>query len=172
MLETGEIDLTYEVPPHQVKRLQRLDNTAVKMNDKVPSFYGLAVKPVLFPIMKDRKLKRAMNLGINRAEIIKTVYHNLGYPMYMYAAKTELGYDPDFKFEFDVEKARRLVQESSYQPGTPLILTYTSQVPNASFVATIIQAYMRRIGITMISRFYFLQLNIHFSTGFISQHVH
>jgi len=149
MLETGEIDLAYEVPPHQVKRLNALSQVKVKLNDKVPSFFGLATKPALFPVLKDRKLKRAMNLGINRNEIIKRIFFDLGYPMYMYASKTELGYDPAFEFEYNLEEARRLVKASSYKPGTPLTLTYTNLVPNAAVVATILQAYMKRIGITI-----------------------
>jgi peptide/nickel transport system substrate-binding protein len=149
MLETGELDLIYEVLPHQVKQLQKLPHITVKFNDKVPSFYGMNVKPAFFPVLKDRKLKQAMNLGINRDEIINQVFFGYGFPMYMYAARTELGFDPDFKFEFNEEKARQLVKDSSYKPGSPLTLTYTNMLPNAAIVATIIQAYMKRIGITV-----------------------
>ncbi len=149
MLEVGELDLIYEITPHQIKRLKQLPNIRIKTNDNIPSFYGLATKPALYPIMRDKKLKLAMNHGINRQEIVDRVFLKYGYPMYMYANKIELGYDPEFKYEFDLEKAKRLVQESSYKPGTPLTLTYTSNVPNSAMVAALIQAYMKRIGITI-----------------------
>jgi peptide/nickel transport system substrate-binding protein len=60
-----------------------------------------------------------------------------------------LGYDPSIKYEFDPERARKLVQQSSYKPGTPIILTYTSAVPNASLVAVTVQKYMKDVGVTI-----------------------
>jgi len=52
-----------------------------------------------------------------------------------------------FKGEFDPEQARKLVKQSSYKPGTPIILTYTSAVPNASLVAVAVQKYMKDVGV-------------------------
>ncbi len=72
-----------------------------------------------------------------------------GYPLYTFASRSELGYDPDVSYEFDPDRARQLVQKSSYKPGTPIILTYTSAIPNAGLVAATIQNYMKDVGVTI-----------------------
>ncbi|MBW1866020.1 MAG: hypothetical protein JRI64_10450, partial [Deltaproteobacteria bacterium] len=68
---------------------------------------------------------------------------------YMFASKSELGYDPSIVYEFNPDKARELVKKTSYKPGTPIILTYTSSVPNSQLVAATIQKYMKNVGVTM-----------------------
>lgn len=149
MLEVGELDLIHDIVPHQLKRLEKVPNVEIKTNSEVPSFFGLSTKPALYPVMKDKKLQRAMNHGINRQEIIQRAYLNKGFPLYMYANRIALGYDPKFKYDFDPEKARRLVKESTYKAGTPLTLTYTNQVSNSAMVVAMIRAYLKRIGVTV-----------------------
>ncbi len=75
--------------------------------------------------------------------------HGEGYPLYMYASKSELGYDPTFTYEFNPDKARKLLKQSSYKPGTPIIMSYTSAIPNAPLVAVTLQKYLADIGITV-----------------------
>ena len=91
-----------------------------------------------FPVLKDPKLKRAINHGINRKEIVEKIFLNEAYPLYGSYCKGEFGFNPDLKIPFDPEKARRLVKESSYKPGQSLTLTYTSKVINSRQVAAII----------------------------------
>ena len=69
--------------------------------------------------------------------------------MYMFASRSELGYDPSIVYEFDPDRARELVKKSSYKPGTPIILTYTSAIPNSDLVAATIQNYMKDVGVTI-----------------------
>ncbi len=69
--------------------------------------------------------------------------------MYMFASRSELGYDPSIVYEFNPDRARELVKKSSYKPGTPIILTYTSAIPNAGLVAATIQNYMKDVGVTI-----------------------
>ena len=91
----------------------------------------------------------AFSYAINRLEIVDKIFLGEGYPLYMFASKSELGYDPKIKYEFNPDKARKLIQQSSYKPGTPIILSYTSAVPNSQLVAATIQDYMKNVGVTM-----------------------
>ncbi len=149
MLETGELDLVYGLLPHDAKRIGLKPDIKVKKTSNVPSFFALATKPLLYPIMQDFKFQMALTHAINRQEIIDKVFLGEGYPMYMYASKSELGYDPTVKFEFNPDKARKLVKESSYKPGDPIILTWTNAVPSSEIIAPIIQKYLRDVGITV-----------------------
>jgi len=149
MLETGEVDLIYSLLPHDATRLGMNKKIKIKKTSNVPSFFALATKPLLYPIMSDFKFQMAMTHAINRQEIIDKVFLGEGYPMYMYASKSELGYDPSIKFEFNPDKARRLVKESSYKPGDPIVLTFTNAVPSSEIIAPIIQKYLKDVGITV-----------------------
>lgn len=149
MLKTGEVDLIYSILPQDAKQLRSNKHITIKKESNVPSFYALATKPRLFPVMKDQKFQQALAHAINRQEIIDKVFLGEGYPMYMYASKSELGYDPAITIKFDPDKARQLVKESSYKPGDPIILTFTSAVPSSRIIAPIIQNYLKNVGITV-----------------------
>jgi peptide/nickel transport system substrate-binding protein len=149
MLETGELDLISDILPHNAKRLERNKQVKVKRATTAPSLFALSSKPDNYPIFKDTSFAEAFFYAINRQEIVDKIFLGEGYPMYMFASKSELGYDPKITYDFDPERARKLVQESSYKPGTPIILTYTSAVPNGALVAAAIQKYMKNVGVTI-----------------------
>jgi peptide/nickel transport system substrate-binding protein len=149
MLETGELDLISDILPHHVKRLKRNKHVVIKRETTAPSLYALSSKPDNYPIFKDADFALSFTYAINRQEIVDKIYLGEGYPLYMFASKSELGYDPDIVYEFDPDRARELVQKSSYKPGTPIILTYTSAIPNAALVAATIQNYMKDVGVTI-----------------------
>ena len=149
MLETGELDLISDILPHNAKRLERNKHVKVKRAITAPSLFALSSKPDNYPIFKDTSFAEAFHYAINRQEIVDRIFLGEGYPMYMFASKSELGYDPKITFNFDPERARKLVKQSSYKPGTPIILTYTSMVPNAALVAAAIQKYMKNVGVTI-----------------------
>ena len=149
MLETGELDLITDILPHHVKRLKRNKNVIIKRDTTQPSLYALSSKADNYPIFKDAKFALSFTYAINRQEIVDKIFLGEGYPLYMFASRSELGYDPKVVYEFDPDRARQLVQESSYTSGTPIILTYTSAVPNADLVAATVQKYMKDVGVTV-----------------------
>jgi len=148
MLETGELDLVSEILPHQLKRLKKNKQIHIKQSDLVPSLFGLACLPKTDPVMGDRYLGLAIRHGINRQEIVDKIFLGEGYPLYRFGSKAELGYDQNLVFDYDPEKARGFLKKSTYKPGTPLTLTYTSLVPNAPLIAALTQKYLKQIGIT------------------------
>ncbi len=144
MLEAGEVDLIYDVRPHEVEKLKMRDHIKVK-KVTVPSLYYLSVKPCIYPMLNDIKIRQAINCGINRQEIIDKIYLGEGFPIYMWANPGELGYDPSYTVEYNLEKAKKLLKESSYN-GEPVLIAYASIMPNARLVAEVVQNYMKNIG--------------------------
>jgi len=149
MLQTGELDLVYQIMPHQLNMIKDNPNIKIKKTDQYPSLIGVSAHMHQFPMLEDRKLRMAMQMGVDRQAIVKQVLMGEGYPLYQYASKIEMGYDPNEKIKFDPERARKLVKESSYEPGTPLIMSYTQLVPMAEVLAQVFQRYMNDIGITI-----------------------
>ena len=149
MLETGELDLVSDILPHNVGRLQQNRQVVVRTESRVPSLYGISVKPDNYPIFKDPNVGFAMRYGINRQEIIDRVFLGEGYILNNYASKSELGYDKDIRYEYSLERARQYLKKSVYKPGDPVILSYTSAVPNARMIATMVQRYLIQVGFTI-----------------------
>ncbi|MBW2063093.1 MAG: ABC transporter substrate-binding protein [Deltaproteobacteria bacterium] len=149
MMETGELDLIYKVLPHHTKRLARNKRIKIKRSGITPSFYYISFRMVNDPAITDLKLRKAFQYAINRQEIIDNIYFKEGYPHYMACESFELGYNPDLKYKFDPEKARKLIKESSYKSGTPLMLTYTDFVPNGSQLVSAVQQYLKKVGVTV-----------------------
>ncbi|MBU1195695.1 MAG: ABC transporter substrate-binding protein [Proteobacteria bacterium] len=149
MLETGELDLVYEIMPHQLRRLEKNKKIKIKSTNKVPSLIGISIRPAIEPLMKNAKFKYAMNYAINRQEMVDKIFLGKGYPLYMYASVAELGYDPDIQWDFNPEKAKVFLSESGYAPGTPLTISYAADIPNSSLVAASIQKYLKDIGVTI-----------------------
>lgn len=152
MLEAKELDLIYDVLPHQIAELKRHPHIKIK-KAQAPSLYYLSIKPSFFPELKGLKVRMAISHAVNRQEIVDKVFFKEGYPLYTWANKGEIGYDPSFTIEYNVEKARNLLKESDYEHGNPIVITYTSVMPNAPIVATILQKYLRNIGMnTMLTQ--------------------
>jgi len=149
MLETGELDLVSDILPHQLIRLKKNKHVVIKRESRVPSLYGLASKPDNFPVLKDGNVTLAMSHAINRQEIVDRVFLGEGYPLYLYASKSELGFNTDTAYDYNPEKARKLLKESSYKPGDPIILSYTSAVPNAQMISAMVQRYLNAVGFTI-----------------------
>jgi len=149
MLQAGELDLIYGIPPHQKKGLETNKNITVKKSSRVPSYFYLAIKPSLFPVIKDKNVRLAMNYAINRKEIIDRLYMTEGYPLYTFANVGELGFDSKIKYEYNPKKAASLLKNSSYIPGTPIRLSYTGMVPSGSQLASTVQHYLKEIGMTV-----------------------
>jgi peptide/nickel transport system substrate-binding protein len=149
MLKIGELDLVSDINPLHLRMLKGQKGVVIKRESKVPSLFGIAMRVNNYPVWKDMYMARAMQYAINRQELIDRVFLKEGYPLYMSANVVEAGYDPSIKYEFNPAKAKQLLAKSAYKPGTPIILTYTNIVPNAGIVASVIQRYLKNIGMTV-----------------------
>lgn len=148
LLEKGTVDMTYPVDPFLVTRLNKNKKVKVK-TVTVPSFFGFAFHSFTYPIMEDKNLRLAINYAINRQEIVDEIFMGKGYPLYYFGSKAEVGFDPSIKYEFNPEKAKELLKNSSYKPGTPLTMVYHSGLPSGNLVTTAIQDYLKKVGITV-----------------------
>ncbi|MBL7174497.1 MAG: ABC transporter substrate-binding protein [Desulfobacteraceae bacterium] len=149
MLVTEELDLVLELQPHQLKQLKKESHIKIKKTDQIPSMYSMPMRVSWYPELRDPKLRLAMTHAINRKELVEKLFLGEGYPIYQWTSLTGLDYFSDMKIEHDPEKAKRLVKESGYRPGTPITLTYTSTTPNDIILSQIIQRYLTNIGLTV-----------------------
>lgn len=95
------------------------------INENVPSIWYVSIN-MKHPILKDVRVRQALNYALNREELAKRVFHGTATPAYGFLSRGTYAFDPDFKaYEYNPEKARKLLAEAGYPNG--LDLTY--QIP-------------------------------------------
>lgn len=113
------------------------------------------------PLTKDRKVRQALIAGIDRDEIISTLFTE-NYPLATGAlAKSALGYtDTSEHYVHDPEKARKLLDDAGWEPGKDgirekdgerLSLTFNEALPQprSKEVVTLIQEQLKEIGVAV-----------------------
>lgn len=117
-LIAGEVDLITNVPPDQLPVLQRASDIEIR---SIP----LANCHVLryncnHPVLKDKRLRQALNLAINRELLVKTLWNGQAVLMrshqfqdYGSLYNTQRPYLP-----YDPQRAKDLVQASGYDGST------------------------------------------------------
>lgn len=149
-LKKGEVDIID--PPDYDNLLELMKEP----NVKVLKQEGLTVGYVCMFVKRapfDNKLARqAMNYAVNKEEIIKAVYGELGTPSKVPIPKLLWGYNEEIEpYSYDPEKAKELLAEAGYGDGfeielfaLPVSRPYN---PNGRKVAEIMQAQLKQVGV-------------------------
>lgn len=114
-LETGEIDIAYEVEPNTALRLRSNPNLEVKsvltwraifigMNNQKPPF-------------NDVRVRRALNYAIDREGIVEGLLRGFGQVADAPVAPTIFGYNAQKPYGYDPKRARSLLAEAGYPNG-------------------------------------------------------
>jgi ABC-type transport system substrate-binding protein len=144
-VHTGEIDIADTVPADQVSSLETDPNIEVV---RVPAWDHalLGIKCDKSP-MDDVKFRRAVLLAIDGENIVKYVTQG-GATASGVLPIGAFGYDSTVEpFKRDLEKAKQLVKESSYDGREIVIIAPTGWVPKTKDVLQIIQGNLLEAGI-------------------------
>ncbi|NLE46634.1 MAG: ABC transporter substrate-binding protein [Chloroflexi bacterium] len=122
-LLAGEVDMVFLYPPYEdVPMLQ--SKQFVLANGAYPNFWYLSFN-MNHPIMKDVRVRQALNILTNRKQFVKDVYNSFGKPWYQMAGPSSAAAFPDIDpYPYDEEKGKALLQEVGITPSTPIELTY------------------------------------------------
>lgn len=156
-LRTGKLDIMEAVRWQDVETLKK-SVPQLKWNkwlNQSGTFLSMRVDQKPFD---DIRVRRAMNLAVNKEEIIKS-YYNGNAELYAYPQHPEYG--PYFQplseqpdsvkelFKYDPAKAKKLLAEAGYPNG----LTFTTQVcscnPDHMDLLPLVAAYLEQVGVKM-----------------------
>lgn len=121
MYEAGELDLV-DVPRIAVRRVLQDGKFAGQLM-QVPAaqVQYLGMNQSLYPPFRDRRVREAITLTINREAIVKGLYGGAAFPLYGSIAPGVPGFDPERpKIPYDPERARKLLAEAGYPGGKGL----------------------------------------------------
>lgn len=112
----GEIQIVQFIPPHLRKRADNPPNTRVAAADSVEIMF-LAMQPK--PPFDKKEVRQAVCYAIDRDKIIDTLLEGQASRLDGPVGPGQYAYDPNLKpkYEYNPEKARRLLAQAGYPNG-------------------------------------------------------
>src|SRR5258708_18717218 len=114
----GELDLTHQVPLQFIAQVKAAPNLTVQ--EAQPNFqlmyYGYKITR---PMVSDKRVREAMNIAINRADIVKGVMLGNAEPAFTFVHPKALDFADKTKgvIKEHVERAKRLLDEAGWKVG-------------------------------------------------------
>jgi peptide/nickel transport system substrate-binding protein len=149
-IKTGEIDLTMDVPPDALDDLRRDSNVVVAESNSSAVWY--VTLNTRHPILKDRRVRQALNYAVNKDAIIRDILRGTAI-----VARSPMSpvYGPYYeeavaRYPYDLDKARALLKDAGYANGfelTFLVPESGSGMQSPVEMATVIQANLAQIGV-------------------------
>lgn len=144
-LETGELDMVLDVPAIAWENIEKSDNMQIETKASTTTGYlGLNTNK---GILKDKDIRKAVAMAINKDAIIETVFLGKVTRAEQMLAPPIFGHDKNIKaLSFNPEKAREIVKEKGLE-GEELKIVVSS--PERVQMATIIQDQLKNIGLNL-----------------------
>jgi ABC-type transport system substrate-binding protein len=146
MLQSGQADVISDVPPQDVTSLRNDPRVGVTT---LPSNYVLhLIINMQAPILNDKRVRQALNYGVNRQELSQALLFGYGQPARSVVAPSIIGYADTWHYSYDPARARRLLSEAGYPNGFDVtIATPDGRYPMDKEIAEAIQGQLARIGV-------------------------
>ncbi len=148
-LVSGEFDIIVNVPPDQIRVVERYKN--IKIRSAILNNSHVLVFNTKHPVLKDKRIRQALSLAIDRAALISALWDNKTYTPNGHQLK-EFGpmYEPKRKpLEYNPEKARKLLNEAGYKGETILYKSMDDYYVHEKAAAQIIQQMWKKVGVNM-----------------------
>ncbi len=146
-LETGEVDVAYDIEPidkdtvRNHENLQLLEGESLSIN-----YFGFNTRKKPFG---DVRVRQAIGYAVNSQDIIDAVVMGSGIPTNSSISTRVFGHSPEaYKYSQDYEKARQLMVEAGYADGFKTTI-WTNDNPVRVQIAQVLQAQLRKINIDM-----------------------
>jgi len=145
-LETGDSHIADQISPNSVEQVEAIDGASIDQQGSVSlSYIGFNAEKEPF---NDPKVRQAINMAINKEEILDGVYEGFGIPAIGPLAPDVYGYDENVQgLEYDPERAKELLAEAGYEDGFSTTLWTNDANQERMDMATIIQAQLKEFGI-------------------------
>jgi peptide/nickel transport system substrate-binding protein len=117
-LKNGEVDLYDEITAEDFLDAEKNPDLKTLKYYSAQSSWQYIGFNLTLPIFQDVRVRRALSYAVNRSQMIDKIYHNLAEPMVSLVVPESWAFNKDVKgYEYNVEKAKKLMDEASWKPG-------------------------------------------------------
>lgn len=157
LLLSGQADVINAIPPENVAQLQGSRDVEVIARPALRTF-GFAFN-LNRPFFQDVRVGQAFNYAINRPAIIKAIFRDFATPIDSPLSPFTMGHASAGGYQYDVGKARTLLAEAGWKPGSDgvlrkegqafeiSVLTPIGMLPKDIEVTQAFQDFLRTIGV-------------------------
>ncbi|MDO5337848.1 MAG: ABC transporter substrate-binding protein [Eubacteriales bacterium] len=114
-LETGEIDLAYDILPNDISKIEENEDLTIYDAPSLTCYY-ISMNMNKEPFT-DERVREAINLAIDRELLVDTIACGAGQPADAIIAPAVYGYFSPGTYEYNPEKAKELLAEAGYENG-------------------------------------------------------
>jgi peptide/nickel transport system substrate-binding protein len=142
----GEVDIASTVPPARVDELKNAGKIDIRSGPS--SRFYFVVMDTTKPPFNNEKVRKAVNLAIDREGLITGVGRGYGTPIASVFIPQTFGYDENIKPTYDPEQAKTLLKDAGYPDGFDVVFdSFTGSIVDHSKVAEAIAAQLNDVGI-------------------------
>jgi len=148
MFRAGQLDKTQEIPDSKIDAYRRDHPEQLRIEPYLGIYFYRC--NVTRPPLNDKRVRRALALGIDREELVKNVTRGGEAPAYAVSYPGDAGYTPVAKITGTREDARRLLAEAGFPGGkglAPIELTYNTSANNKQIAEAIQEMWRRNLGV-------------------------
>lgn len=145
-LETGEIDIAYDIDPIDMNKIKEAKNLQLLSGESLGT--GYLVINVQKEQLKKKEVRQAIAYAMDVPAIIDAVYRGTAEQADSPLSKKILGYKSSKKYEHNISKAKELLAQAGYPNGFKMSI-WTTDTPLRRDVATIFQDQLKEVGITV-----------------------
>jgi peptide/nickel transport system substrate-binding protein len=146
-VQSGQVDLTINVPVREVERLRREPTLAAEINP-ITRVILLQVRNDLG--FADPNVRLAAHHAIDKEALSKAFYGGAATPLSVVATPGSPGYLTDFKFDYSLEKAKAALAKSGFSAEKPAQIKFAAtngHFPSDYDIARAIQQMWKKVGI-------------------------
>jgi len=143
-LETGGVDIIYDVAANDASRLSEGNKTKV-IKGPGYKFSYITMNMSLGPF-DDIRVREALTISLNMEDIVESVYQGSAKLADSLMAPTVFGYKKVGPYEYNPERAKKLLSEAGYADNLHLVLM-TNEDRSFMDVAEIAQSMWKEVGI-------------------------
>ncbi len=148
LLRTGALDVAEYLTPEQVSSLKGANGITVVSQPRTQQLVLVLV--VNKPPFDNLTLRQALSYAVPYEKIIQGVYYGQAQATYGPLAVGIPGHTHDgFPYTYDVNKAKKLLEQTEFAKGLDLTLSLADNNPEHEAAAIIIQAALKDVGISV-----------------------
>jgi oligopeptide transport system substrate-binding protein len=148
MFRAGQLDRTQEIPTAKISVYRAEHPELLHIDPYLGVVYFRC--NVTRPPLDDRRVRRALAIGIDRESLIRNVTRGNERPAYAVSYPDDSGYTPRAQITGSVEDARRLLADAGYPGGKgmpPIQLLYNTSANNKEIAEAIQEMWRKNLGV-------------------------
>jgi peptide/nickel transport system substrate-binding protein len=144
MIQAGEVQLATLLTPEDAKRLP------ASMVELSGESVGIRINTE-HALLKDPRVRQAINLSIDRKSMIDALYAEVGEPLNgMMVRKSSVGWNPNLKeYPYDPARAKQLMQEAGAAGQSIELISRTGVFPRVNEVTEFVSNQISQTGLNV-----------------------